>query len=239
MKAKRGFKGIWIPKEIWLNQELTIMEKVFLVEIDSLDNEDGCFASNAHFADFFGVSKQRCSQIIIGLKEKGYINIDYEKDGKEVKKRIIKVSNKFDRGIKNILEGYQINYEGSNTSFSNTKDNSRASTTASDSIKIKEIVDYLNEKADKGFKHSTESTKKHIRARLNEGFTIEDFKSVIDKKVEEWKEDSKMNQYLRPQTLFATKFESYLNEESEMKKKEQKVASEFQSYDDLLKLLSE
>ena len=53
----RAFKGIWIPAEVWLNDGLSVMEKLFLVEIDSLDNDSGCFASNAHFAEFFDISK--------------------------------------------------------------------------------------------------------------------------------------------------------------------------------------
>ncbi len=83
----RGFKGIWIPAEIWLNKDLTVMEKLFLVEIDSLDNESGCFASNAHFSAMFDVSKGRCTQIIKSLEEKGLISIGYEKDGKLITKR--------------------------------------------------------------------------------------------------------------------------------------------------------
>ena len=58
-QQERTFKGIWIPKEIWLNNELTLQEKVILVEIDSLDNDDGCFASNKYFSEFFGISAGR------------------------------------------------------------------------------------------------------------------------------------------------------------------------------------
>lgn len=76
---------------------------------------------------------------------------------------------------------------------------------------IKEIVEYLNEKAEKNFKHTSKSTQAHIKARLREGYTVEDFKTVIDKKVSAWWNDPKFNEYLRPQTLFNTKFESYLN----------------------------
>ncbi|MBS6157694.1 MAG: conserved phage C-terminal domain-containing protein, partial [Sutterella sp.] len=61
------------------------------------------------------------------------------------------------------------------------------------------------------YKASTASTRKHIKARLDEGFTIDDFKMVIDKKCSEWLNNSKMEQYLRPETLFGTKFEGYLN----------------------------
>ena len=77
---------------------------------------------------------------------------------------------------------------------------------------IKEIIDYLNIKTNKKYKYNTNNTIKHIKARLNEGYTLEDFKKVIDTKVLEWLNDKKMNQYLRPDTLFGTKFESYLNQ---------------------------
>ena len=53
---------------------------------------------------------------------------------------------------------------------------------------------------------------KNINARLKEGHTLEDFKAVIDKKTKQWLNDEKMSSYLRPMTLFGTKFESYLNE---------------------------
>ena len=65
---EREFKGVWIPKEIWLNKELTIQEKSFIAEIDSLDNDEGCFASNDYFSNFFGLSKNRCSEIIKSLE---------------------------------------------------------------------------------------------------------------------------------------------------------------------------
>ena len=67
---KREFKGVWIPAEIWLNENLTIMEKLFLVEIDSLNGEKGCYASNEHFSNFFSLSKNRCSEIIKALEAK-------------------------------------------------------------------------------------------------------------------------------------------------------------------------
>lgn len=75
-----------------------------------------------------------------------------------------------------------------------------------------EIVAFLNKQAEREFKPSTKITRKKIRARVNEGFKVEDFKTVICKKVAEWKGDEEMEQYLRPQTLFSNKFESYLNQ---------------------------
>jgi len=77
-------------------------------------------------------------------------------------------------------------------------------------IPYSDIVSFLNEKAGTAFKQQTQSTKSHIRARWAEGFRLEDFKAVIEHKTDEWKTDSKMCEFLRPVTLFGTKFESYL-----------------------------
>ena len=73
-----------------------------------------------------------------------------------------------------------------------------------------EIIGYLNKKAETSYRASTKATQKHINARLTEGYTVDDFKTVIDKRCAEWK-GTEMEQYLRPETLFGTKFESYLN----------------------------
>lgn len=81
------------------------------------------------------------------------------------------------------------------------------------SAAIKEIIDYLNTKAGTKFRYSTKETQKHINARLKEGYTLQDFKHVIDVKVYKWKNDPKMCSYIRPQTLFGTKMESYVNEQ--------------------------
>ena len=81
-----------------------------------------------------------------------------------------------------------------------------------DRIPYDEVVDYLNEKTKSNFKSSSKDTRKHIRARYNEGFSIDDFKKVIDNKTAEWYNNTKMNAYLRPKTLFGTNFESYLNQ---------------------------
>jgi uncharacterized phage protein (TIGR02220 family) len=82
-------------------------------------------------------------------------------------------------------------------------------------IPIKEIVFYLNQRAETEFKHNTNKTIHFIKARWNEGFRKEDFFKVIDKKTSEWKEDKKFRQYLRPETLFGPKFESYLNQKGD------------------------
>jgi len=73
------------------------------------------------------------------------------------------------------------------------------------------VVSYLNQAAGTAYKPTSKKTQQLIRARQAEGFTLEDFERVIDNMCAEWLGDSKMQQYLRPETLFGTKFESYLN----------------------------
>ncbi len=89
-----------------------------------------------------------------------------------------------------------------------------------DDIPYSEIVSHLNLKADKNYKATSRKTKDLIRARWNEGFEQQDFIQVIDNMTSIWKEDKKMSQYLRPSTLFGTKFEEYLNTERELSKEE-------------------
>ncbi len=76
---------------------------------------------------------------------------------------------------------------------------------------IKPIIDYLNKKTGACYRAESKNTASYIRARLNEGYNPEDFYKVIDKKCADWMNDKKMREYLRPSTLFGTKFESYLN----------------------------
>jgi uncharacterized phage protein (TIGR02220 family)/predicted phage replisome organizer len=74
----------------------------------------------------------------------------------------------------------------------------------------KYIVEYLNEKANTNYKPSSKKTQTLIHARINEGFTVDDFKKVIDNKCADWL-GNEFEKFLRPETLFGTKFESYLN----------------------------
>lgn len=74
-----------------------------------------------------------------------------------------------------------------------------------------DAVEYLNSKAGTKYKSSSKNTTKHIQARIREGYTLEDFKTVIDKKCSEWL-NTDMEKYLCPETLFGSKFEKYLNQ---------------------------
>lgn len=75
-----------------------------------------------------------------------------------------------------------------------------------------EIIDYLNSKLGTKYRVNSKLTSSHINARLEEGYTVDDFKRVIDSKILKWGNDIKMSQYLTPDTLFGVKFEKYVNE---------------------------
>ena len=73
------------------------------------------------------------------------------------------------------------------------------------------VIDYLNKKASTNYRATTKNTQSFINARVKEGYTVEDFKKVIDSKSKEWL-NTDFEKYLRPATLFGSKFENYLNE---------------------------
>lgn len=86
---------------------------------------------------------------------------------------------------------------------------------ASNGIPYEKIISLLNEHSGKSYRHTTPETRRLIRARWKAGFRQEDFEKVIRVKCAQWKTDGKMKDYLRPETLFGTKFEGYLNEQAE------------------------
>ena len=75
IERNRDFKGVWIPKEIWLNENLTMLEKVILTEIDSLDNEEHCVAGNDYLAQFCQCSESKVSKAVKKLIELGYLEV--------------------------------------------------------------------------------------------------------------------------------------------------------------------
>lgn len=106
---------------------------------------------------------------------------------------------------------------------------------------VEEAVKYLNEKTDQHYKSSTPKTRTLINARVKEGFTLEDFKKVIDNKTAEW-QYTDMERYLRPETLFGTKFEGYLNQKLQQNEPEwfgKQVSKSNTSLDELEEILKD
>lgn len=228
-----------IPANVRYDKELTPNAKLLYGELTALSNEKGyCWASNSYFSELYGVSKKTVSNWISSLDEKGFIKSEmiYKDNSKEIKERrlyITPMENNFlpyGRNLPNPMENnfhtpMEKKVKDNNTSFNNTFNNTvnkrdiveQSPTTP---IPYAEIIDYLNLKTGSQYKASTKKTQSLIKARFNEGFTLDDFKQVIDIKSSQWINDSKMKSYLRPETLFGTKFEGYLNEFSVKHKKQ-------------------
>nr|DAU66796.1 MAG TPA: helix-turn-helix domain protein [Caudoviricetes sp.] len=120
MNESRDFKGVWIPKKVWLDTRLNALEKIILTEIDSLDNgEKGCYASNEHLAEFCQCSKTKVSTAIRKLIDCGYIYVqNFDGRKRELKSRL---SNFERQNIKNCKAEYH-NLKESNTDI-NTDNN--------------------------------------------------------------------------------------------------------------------
>ena len=120
MNESRDFKGVWIPKKVWLDTRLNALDKVILMEIDSLDQgEKGCYASNEHLAEFCQCSKTKVSTAISKLIECGYLYIqNFDGRKRELKSR---VSNFERQSLKKCNADIQ-NLKESNT-YRNTNNN--------------------------------------------------------------------------------------------------------------------
>ena len=79
LNQERDFKGVYIPKEIWLTPELTGYERLIFMEIYSLDRKFGCIAHNEHFAEWLGISERQVQDYIKRLKEKGLLSVELNK----------------------------------------------------------------------------------------------------------------------------------------------------------------
>ena len=209
--AERDFKGIWIPAEVWLDERLNPLEKVILMEIDSLDCGDkGCYASNEYIAGFCQCSESKVAHAVTRLVELGYVSRK-SFDGRQriLQSRLAKFARQNSKVCKADVQNLQESNIDSNIDI-NSSIKKEYKESQQDSDFTAAVVDYLNEKAGTHYRAGVPKTQSLIKARANEGFTEADFRTVIDKKCADWI-GTEYEQYLRPQTLFGTKFESYLN----------------------------
>lgn len=217
MKEEPNYYAI-IPANIRYDEDLIQGAKLLYGEITALSNQKGfCWANDMYFANLYKVSKKTIQTWLKSLEVRGYLTreVIYKEGSNEIVSRYIRLcaypSNE------NVHTPMHEKVRDNNTSINTTINNTSnkkilSSSDEQDDVPYKEIVDYLNLKTSKSYKHSTSKTKSLIKARWNEGFRIDDFKKVIDNKCFEWIGNSDMAKYLRPETLFGTKFEGYLNE---------------------------
>jgi uncharacterized phage protein (TIGR02220 family) len=186
--------------------------------------EDQVFnGSLQYLADWTNSTKQGVTKNLKSLVDKGYI-VKEDKYINSVKfceyytTKLDTVLNKVAYPMQQSLTGYATKFNrGMQQSLTNNLNNNINNKLNNiielkDSIPYEEITKYLNEVAGTNYRASSKKTQQLIKARINEGFTLEDFRVVIEKKTREWINDNKMKAYLRPETLFGTKFEGYLNQ---------------------------
>lgn len=117
----RDFKGVWIPKEIWLDERLTALDKIILTEIHSLDGEEGCYASNKYLADFCQCSEAKVSKSVSLLIRLGYVKIvRFDGRVRYLKVCLIKNENQPSKNYKADLENLQDNNIDNNIANKNT-----------------------------------------------------------------------------------------------------------------------
>ena len=135
-EQERAFRGVWIPVEIWLNDTLTLHEKILITEINSFCSRyTSCFASNEHFAKFLQVSTRRVQLLLKSLEEKGIIEREliYKEGTKEIQRRYLRVregwciklrypheENFVRGGEENFVRGGEENFADNNTLSNNT-----------------------------------------------------------------------------------------------------------------------
>ncbi len=164
-------------------------------------NQAECLYSLETWAGRWKWSKSRVKRFLGLLEERNAIRTQSETQTTRIK-------------VCNYCEYNKVrntNGTGSETQTSHNLNNKERN---KEQIPYVEIVEYLNFRSGKKFSSTARSTKEHINARWKEGHRLEHFLKVIDHKCGEWRINPKMEKYMRPETLFGTKFEGYLNEKA-------------------------
>ena len=159
------------------------------------------------------LTTQKVRTILKRFKEAGYIeDIANGKGtkGKETRVRLTMRQQLFNNNETNKSEQLQ-QVKGDSQQQSNNNVTTLSKKKEKDNNIYSLVIDYLNKKANTNYRPTTKNTQSFINARVKEGYTVEDFKKVIDSKSKEWL-NTDFEKYLRPTTLFGTKFENYLNE---------------------------
>lgn len=157
------------------------------------------------------LTTQKVRTILKKFEKEGYI--DFLTSGSKGKESTLKITIKqqlFNNNATNKTEQLQ-QIEDDKQQQSNNNVTTLSKKKEKDNNIYSLVIDYLNKKASTNYRATTKNTQSFINARVKEGYTVEDFKKVIDSKSREWL-GTDFEKYLRPATLFGTKFENYLNE---------------------------
>ena len=169
----------------------------------SQDGESSFNGSRQYLCDFTGATKPTIDKALSELREMNLII--------KTSKRINEVIHNEYKANLEVLKGFTTCKETLPPDKNSLQGGSKETLPNNELLYIKIIIDYLDSATSSNYRYQSKATQRLIKARLNDGFTVDDFKAVIDKKTKEWK-GTEMEKYLRPETLFGTKFESYLNQ---------------------------
>ncbi len=185
--------------------------------------------SLSQFAVMTGLKRQTAQRALSKLASRGVITVIKNDDSQintyrfnkrfdewKLSSKKMTVTKNDDRPTSKKITGVIKKGDGPTSFLGHTKEKKDTSTKDTlqkkDGVPYQAIIDYLNLKTGKKFTLKPKDTIRHINARWDEGYTLEDFKTAIDNKCAAWLMDSEMAAYLRPETLFGKKFEAYLNE---------------------------
>jgi phage conserved hypothetical protein, C-terminal domain len=201
-----------IPKKTMKDQRLSIEAKAIYGFICSYAGKgNSAFPSVSFICHCLGISEKRFYNHRRKLVDLGYIQIENRYDGQRNQTNIYRIlfdSLRFD-------SSHSENNQSNQSQNDRPNSNSFVNNSFKDNTPNKafvEVINYLNAAVGTNYKSTAKKTRSLINARINEGFTVDNFKTVIDKKAVQWLSDPMMNKYLRPETLFSPKFEGYLNE---------------------------
>lgn len=231
------FKGarIFLNIPVFAARDKDLLKKtkslLLLGEIVSMLNVTGkFFMSNKKLAERLDCTPQAINNYLRLLEEKKLIAREkvYSKDNNAIigrkitagpaliNGRLLGVPNSVDEGSKRPL-GRVVNrrlHKENSLKEQNKRSNKDQAKPDNTSHIREEVIAYLNKKLDANFKPNAKKNKEPINARLKEGYTLDDFKRAIDNKIADWRNDKKMVQYLRPETLFSNKMDGYVNEKT-------------------------
>ena len=202
-KDKPGFYAI-LPATVRYDKRLKPIERLLYAEITALSNTQGyCNASNSYFSKVYDITPTTASRYIANLITHGYVNSQmiFAEDKKQIKERRLYPITGIDEMSKGGID-------------QTSKDNTTSNNNTSINKIIYNVVSYLNKETGARYGAKSKPTRDKIRARINEGYKEQDFYKVINNMVKAadngtWGKN--MHKYLRPSTLFGTKFEQYLN----------------------------
>lgn len=211
-------------KEFGINTAIMVGELAsehrYYAKNDKLD--DGYFYSTIeNIQENTGLSRHQQKKALDDLKEQGIVDIVIKgiPAKRFIKFDVEKLANKFVKNLHTgVLKSDKLDSEKVTRNSNNINSNKETIIINNNNkdiyIPFDEIISYLNNRAGTSYRSSSKKTRDLIKARYNEGFMLDDFKTVIDKKCIDWLSNNDMCKYLRPETLFGNKFEGYLGQKT-------------------------